>query len=315
MARPATTGQRPGFTLVELLVAIAIIGVLIALLLPAVQYARESARRVQCANNLRQLGIGIASMHDALKVAPPGGVTGNVPKDPHTRFSIPTGLNHGWAVFVLPFMEGKPSVDKYRLDKDWRSPENQTVRETRMPMFQCPTTPNPMRMDSFTSGGFAWRAAVSDYAPNNGVNTGLFTAGYIDSLTRQSPLGFMDVNECRTFGTCSDGLSNTMFLCEDAGRPTRYRTRGKTPSGTCSGAGWADRDAEYITHGFTLSGVSVPGRYAVNVTNDNEIYSFHQGGAMVLYGDSSVRLLGEMVDINVVCRLITISANEPVSPP
>ena len=63
-----------------------------------------------------------------------------------------------------------------------------------------------------------------------------------------------------------------------------------------------------------LALILVPGRYAVNVTNDNEIYGFHTNGAMVLLGDGSVRLLGEMVDINVVCRMITMSANEPVSP-
>ena len=112
---------------------------------------------------------------------------------------------------------------------------------------------------------------------------------------------------------CTDGLSNTMFICEDAGRPARYRTRGKIVSGTCSGAAWADRDAEYITHGFTLNGVTAPGGFAVNVTNDNEIYSFHPTGAMVLFGDGSVRMMGEMVDINVVCRQITMSANEPLN--
>jgi prepilin-type N-terminal cleavage/methylation domain-containing protein/prepilin-type processing-associated H-X9-DG protein len=312
MARKENVATRSGFTLVELLVVIAIIGVLVSMLLPAVQYARESARRMQCSNNLRQIGIGIHNLHDAMKVAPPGAVTGTTVREPHTRFSLPTGLDHGWAVFVTPYMENKPLADKYQWDKDWRAPENQVVRETRVPIFQCPSTPNPTRMDRFTSGGFTWRAAVGDYAPDNAVNTGLFTVGYINPLTNKFPAGFLQVNECHSFSICTDGLSNTMFICEDAGRPARYRTRGKITTGTCSGAGWADRDAEYITHGFTIDGVTVPGRYAVNVTNDNEIYGFHTNGAMVLFGDGSVKLMGEMVDIDVVCRLITMSANEPV---
>ena len=312
MARNQKFGLRSGFTLVELLVVIAIIGVLVALLLPAVQYAREAARRVQCSNNLRQIGIGIHNFHDAMKVASPGAVDGAVPKEPHTRFSIPTGLEHGWAVFLLPFIENKPLADKYRWDRDWRAPENTVVRETRVPIFQCPSTPNANRIASFTFGSFAGRAAVGDYAPNNRVSTALFAPGFISASTNRFPDGFLEVNECRSFSMCTDGISNTMFICEDAGRPARYRTRGKIVSGTCSGAGWADRDAEYITHGYTLNGVTNPGGYAVNVTNDNEIYGFHTNGAMVLFGDGSVRLMGEMVDINIVCRLITTSANEPV---
>ena len=157
MARTKNLGLRSGFTLVELLVVIAIIGVLVALLLPAVQYAREAARRVQCSNNLRQIGIGIHNFHDAMKVAPPGAVTGAVLREPHTRFSIPTGLDHGWAVFILPFTENKPLADQYKWDKDWRAPENTVVRESRVPIFQCPSAPNANRMDRFTSGGFTWR--------------------------------------------------------------------------------------------------------------------------------------------------------------
>ena len=313
MARKNNFGLRSGFTLVELLVVIAIIGVLLALLLPAVQYAREAARRVQCSNNLRQIGIGIHNFHDAMKVAPPGAVSGTVAREPHTRFSIPTGLEHGWAVFILPFTENKPLADKYQWNYDWRAPENTVVRETRVPIFRCPSTPNASRMDNRTSGGFTWRAAPGDYAPDNAVSTALFAAGFISPQTNRFPRGFLEVNECRGFSMCSDGISNTMFICEDAGRPARYRTRGKIVSGTCSGAGWADNDAEYITHGYTLSGVSNPGGFAVNVTNDNEIYSFHTGGAMVLFGDGSVRLMGEMVDINVVCRMITTGANEPIT--
>ena len=304
--------RRPklGFTLVELLVVIAIIGVLVALLLPAVQFAREAARRMQCSNNMKQIGIGIHSHHDAVKVVPPGAVDSATVTLVHERFNIPVNREHGWAVFLLPYIEQQPLADQYKFAFDWRAPENQIVRETKMPVFNCPSTPNQSRMDSFTSGGFTWRAAVGDYAPNNKINTALYPLGLIDLLSNKSPQGMLEVNKITGLGECHDGLSATMFIAEDSGRPRRYRTRGKVYSGTVSGAGWADRDAEYITHGFTLDGVTAPGPYAVNVTNDNEIYGFHPGGAMVLFGDGSVHFLGEMIDMKVIARLITTGANE-----
>ena len=154
MARKNVFAFRSGFTLVELLVVIAIIGVLVALLLPAVQFAREAARRVQCSNNLRQIGIGIHNFHDAMKMAPPGAVSGASVREPHTRFSIPTGVEHGWAVFLLPFAENKPIADKYQWNFDWRAPENAVARETRVPIFQCPSTPTATRTVSFTFSSF-----------------------------------------------------------------------------------------------------------------------------------------------------------------
>ena len=154
-------------------------------------------------------------------------------------------------------------------------------------------------------------AAISDYAPDTSISTTLKSPEVIDVLSDKSPLGMIRVNSMLSFSECTDGLSNTRILAEDAGRPNRYRTRGKMMAGQCSGAGWTDRASEYVTEGYTLDGTTNPGPYAINVTNDNEIYSFHPGGASVLFADGSVHFLPDTTDIRIVARFITVAGNEP----
>src|SRR5262245_47498819 len=111
-----------GFTLVELLVVVAIVGVLMALLLPAVQLARESSRRASCANNLRQMGRGLGYFHDSHGVLPPGAIGGTSADAAEVRkkFSIAAKTDHGWGAFLLPFVEQKSLYDQYKWGFDWR---------------------------------------------------------------------------------------------------------------------------------------------------------------------------------------------------
>jgi prepilin-type N-terminal cleavage/methylation domain-containing protein len=304
MLRHRNVRPRRGFTLVELLVVIAIIGVLVALLLPAVQSARESARRMQCSNNVKQIGLGLHMFHDVHGFLPPGAVT-----VANAKLQIPTGVLHGWGVFLLPYVEQKSLYDKYRLDKDWRGPENKEVRETFPKLYLCPSSPVQKRTDTATSGGFTWTAAAGDYFVNNAVSTVLSTANLIDNYTSGQEQGVMNVDRYYRFAEISDGLSNTAWIHEDAGRPTQYRA-GKRIGGRFSGAGWADRDNEGILHGFNATGTTSGGPCAVNCSNDNETYAFHPSGAMILMGDGGVRFLGQAVNIRIVARIITRGAGE-----
>ena len=313
-------GFRRAFTLIELLVVIAIIAILIGLLLPAVQKVREAAARSQCLNNGKQIALALHNYHDANGYFPPGAVTNDAAR---TRLGVPTTVSpkplHGWAVWMLPYIEQENMFRQYRKDKDWRAPENQPVVATPVKTFQCPSAPNAGRFATGTFNGSPYQAAAGDYGVDNAINSALRSGAYappnnlIDDLggAAVSYLGVMRVNEFQRIADMLDGTSNTIFICEDAGRPARYRA-GKAVSGTVSGAGWADRDNEYITHGFTADGVSSPGPCPINCTNDNEIYGFHPNGAVCVLGDGSARLISQNTSIRVVGRLITRAGGEVV---
>ena len=171
---------RRGFTLVELLVVIAIIGVLVALLLPAVQSARESARRMQCSNTVKQIGLAMHNFHDVNLCLPPGGVaTSTGPTVAHTKFSIPLNVIHGWGVFFYPYMEQKSLSDQYQWNQNWHHASNLQVQKTFVNGLICPSSPEPKRIDTK-----ATTPVVSmDYGIMNGLNspaTTLFPLGLID---------------------------------------------------------------------------------------------------------------------------------------
>src|SRR5262249_44269176 len=218
--------QRRGITLIELLVVIAIISVLIGLLLPAVQQAREAARRTQCKNNLKQLGLGMHEHHEAYGTFPPAFVN----KGPY--LSTAYNLSHGWAPFILPFIEQLQLYELYRWDFPLYHPENQPVVSHQLPIFQCPSTPEQNRFMEF--GPFqlwATKAACGDYAATLGVDPKLAQLGHVDSVGDSrgalthvpTPALTASLNPTPTrFRDIRDGASNTILLTEDAGRPRRW---------------------------------------------------------------------------------------------
>jgi len=190
-----------GFSLVELLVVITIIGILISLLLPAVQSAREAARRIQCGNNLRQIGIGLHNYHAAHGCFPPG-------------CSEPSGKLIAWSVFLLPFIEQDNVHRQFRFDKKFSADENSDATRIIISTYLCPST-NRLgtgRTGAVTSEGNSSHPngmACTDYG-------GMY--GWSNLSTGKTLPGVMVYDRAISIDQITDGTSNTIIVAEDTGR-------------------------------------------------------------------------------------------------
>jgi prepilin-type N-terminal cleavage/methylation domain-containing protein len=333
---------RFGFTLIELLVVIAIIAILIGLLLPAVQKVREAAARTKCFNNNKQLGLALHSFHDVYGFFPPAGIDIDAG---WPRWGVPPGIQHGFGVFLLPYIEQNALYQQYRWDRDWQAPENQPVVTTRLNVWICPSVPYDDRLTwEKTSGSFRWREYAGDYAPQSGFRRALAVAGYADfiagdydgnpnppddTIGRGGPYRgvfeacgrFADkVENVFNIVSITDGLSNTCFITEDAGRPLSYVT-GMRPHPTnprggtngLDGAGWASRGMNYGIDGSTFDGLASTGPCFMNCNNRDEHYSFHSGGGVHLFGDGSVRFIRETLSTKVMAAQTTRVGGETLA--
>ncbi|BBO30483.1 DUF1559 domain-containing protein [Lacipirellula parvula] len=326
-----TAEQRRGFTLVELLVVIAIIGVLVALLLPAVQAAREAARRTQCISNMKQLGLAVLNYESAKTTLPPA----------MTR--VPD--QHIFA-FMLPYMEQGALFSQWDLEKNWSDPPtsakpvtNLTLSRTPITLLQCPSTPGAgdRRLPNATD-----YAVCSRYVEGaNSTKARLIAAGRIrdrGELTRvtgwieqesgakeqftgtfwHSMLGQTlisptsagrPVSAPNKLKDVTDGLSNSFMFFEQAGIPDYYEHNGVLVSEkSAQSTGWADEKTGF-DWGHDLEKC---GFIPFNCHNGDEIYSFHQGSSIFTMGDASVKVLQETIDLDAFTSLFTRNGEDTV---
>jgi len=182
--------HRLAFTLVELLVVIAIIGILIGMLLPAVQAVREAARRTKCQNNLKQLGLAALNFESAQMAFPPGVVDNDD--------NLQDALHTGW-VFLLPYFEQDTVADQYDMNSSWNSTTNLPLAQVSIEMLNCPSNPSPFDQTGDIEG------TKSDYAFSKGPTADLFEA---------SPEGMFGINQKVKMGSITDGTSNTFAIGE-----------------------------------------------------------------------------------------------------
>jgi len=211
-----------GFTLVELLVVIAIIGVLVALLLPAVQAAREAARRTQCSSNLKQVGIGLHNYHDTFNRFPPA-----IQFDAGEDFRTSDELRANWVIMILPFFEQQPLYDSFDFTKPISDSANRDERGARIKSMLCPSdgfNATPFKGNS-TGEGDNW--ARGNYGANGHK---LFTGenGWTDTIHR----GVMGVNESTRMAEITDGLSSTLMVGEIRAGISDLDRRGSWALGT-----------------------------------------------------------------------------------
>jgi prepilin-type N-terminal cleavage/methylation domain-containing protein/prepilin-type processing-associated H-X9-DG protein len=315
---------RPGFTLVELLVVIAIIALLIGLLLPAVQKVREAAARVQCQNNLKQMGLAVHNYHDTYQFFPASGWT-------RAGAGNPAGKWHSWRSAILPFVEQDNLRRLFDLNSHWWEGPNLAAAVYPVRMYECPSTGTRLSITSAVAKPspapgrpaltFAQPLAPTDYEAIQGVQHGSINphlpAPLYDANNRFS---VMHRDSKNAVTAVSDGTSSTIMVVECAARPLVFRGRVANPAlSNDQGIGWADNEGPFSLDGAAADG-SAEGcgpaggcTSAMNRRNDNEPYSFHSGGGNFLFADGHVRFVRESVDLVTFAALCTRAAGEVVA--
>jgi prepilin-type N-terminal cleavage/methylation domain-containing protein/prepilin-type processing-associated H-X9-DG protein len=312
-----TKRNRLAFTLVELLVVIAIIGILIALLLPAVQSVREAARKAFCSNSMRQMGIAIHNFESANGVFPASGWTTAGPGNPN-------GKALSWRPLVFPFIEQGNVSHQYDHTINWWEGTNAVLATQRLSVFECPSVPFRASITSAIAKSprpaltFASPLASIDYEAIMGVqpssiNPHLSSAFY-NSGNRFS---VMHRDSRNRFADILDGTSTTIMIVECGGRPAVYRNGVlREDISNDQGIGWADNEGPFSLDGANAEGTLEGGGpsmgciYPMNRKNDNEPYAFHPGGSFNLFADGHVKFIAESIDLFTFAKLCTRNAGE-----
>lgn len=328
--------ERLGFTLVELLVVIAIIGVLVALLLPAVQAAREAARRSSCSNNLKQIGIALHNYHDVHGVFPPALIgTGRWNDATNNKAILNTT---GWTL-MLPQLEQTAAHAQYNFNvcSSMSSPyslpvigtdvTNAPVTSLRYKILECPSSPSAGENVNSGAGNPA-----DFYSRNNAKRTNyLFNTGSMTDYSARFHQYNSDIRQgafgndgAANMAALTDGTSNTIAVGEASGgrhkTSTSFGPWGLTGTHTCC-HGYTPSASSTILDGTTASTANYVADWNINRPYQNDVQrrtyawvfnSLHPGGAQFVYGDGSTKFIPQTIEYLNLCRLTYIHDSQPI---
>jgi prepilin-type N-terminal cleavage/methylation domain-containing protein/prepilin-type processing-associated H-X9-DG protein len=299
---PPATGVRGAFTLVELLVVIAVIGVLVSLLLPAVQAAREAGRRTQCVNNLKQLGLAFHLYHDTRGQFPSAYISqpGGPAEDSET---LDAGPGWAWGALLLPFLEHAPLDDQIVHEVPCGDPVNATPVSTVLETFLCPSA--------------AGDRGAFNVIDDSGATLAVFgRSHYVASVGQEEPWGFSTYdyssiadgplyrNSPTRTADVLDGLSSTVFLGEHHPSLSNKTWVGVVPgAAVCPTPKFAFSSCDVAAtlvqvHSGPAAGEVPPAIHPPNspLCHVCQMYADHPGGCNVMLGDGSVRFISEMIN-------------------
>jgi prepilin-type N-terminal cleavage/methylation domain-containing protein len=340
---------RQGFTLVELLVVIAIIGILVALLLPAVQAAREAARRMQCSNNLKQAGIAIHNYHDTYKVFPPALLNSGHVSQAYVTANFPEGpRNHSGWLFLLPFIEQQPLHDQINFNVATSERNNSSLTPApisvvndpftsqRVPGLECPSHPETGQTLVGTTQPYIFRNARRT---NYVFSSGEMTDGNSNWQANSGDIrqGAFGNNGAANFAAITDGTSSSLAMGEAAGgrqkTSTNYGPWGLQGTHTCCHGRVHTSSSTVLDATTFLPGANcydqnfnINSDYKNNLcagpvaANFKKSYawtfnSLHPGGAQFVLCDGSTQFLAETIDYLTLARLAFIHDGQPTQVP
>ncbi|REJ91838.1 MAG: DUF1559 domain-containing protein [Planctomycetota bacterium] len=304
--------RRRGFTLIELLVVIAIIGILVAMLLPAVQQAREAARRTECKNNLKQIGIALHNYHDAHRMFPSGWI-GATPGAPQGGHDVEGMNGFGWGTMILPYMDAGPLYNQFDFNRSIVDPLHADLIKKNLPYNRCPSDVGEGTWgieDHDNPGVILAELAISNYVGNFGSGPGPLLGRDLDSCEGLvgpcTSNGIFYHNSRVAMRDIDDGTTTTLFVGE---RGTITIPGGETLYST-----WSGSIPHGVDHFARILGVTDHAPNSINTTvpHLDDYSSWHEGGAQFVFGDGHVQFISENIDFDTYQALATRNGDETI---